>query len=124
MWDELRWVQNGYKIRASSGNTRCDVRTRFGGRNLAVRKHVVPETRSEANLLDEPESASGCVDAEAFAAAEPVVGILGERSRKLEAARHQHSFCSETTTVAGDKTAAIVGPETRLRPLKRVGSGA
>src|SRR6266511_5640649 len=38
MWDQLRWVQNGYKIRASSGNTRCEVRTRIGGRNLSVRK--------------------------------------------------------------------------------------
>src|SRR6266498_3643814 len=38
MWDQLRWVQNGYKFRASSGNTRCHVRTRFGGRNLAGRK--------------------------------------------------------------------------------------
>ncbi len=35
MWDQLRWVQNGYKIRASSGNTRCEVRTRFGGRYWA-----------------------------------------------------------------------------------------
>ncbi len=33
-------------------------------------------------------------------------------------------FGSSATTVAGDKTAAIVGPETRLRPLKQVGSGA
>src|SRR6266511_5468329 len=31
MWDQLRWVQNGYKIRASSGNTRWMFEPDFGG---------------------------------------------------------------------------------------------
>jgi hypothetical protein len=57
----------------------------------AIAEHASPdeefvgpiETRAESNRLDDANPLSGGVDPEAFAAAQPVVAIPSERSRKL-----------------------------------------
>jgi hypothetical protein len=53
------------------------------------------EPRAEPNRLDQAKTPSRRVDAEAFAATEPVVVIPREVSGKLEVARHQHSLLRE-----------------------------
>jgi hypothetical protein len=53
------------------------------------------EPRAEPNRLDQAKTPSRRVDAEALAAAEPVVVIPREGSGKLELARHQHSLLRE-----------------------------
>jgi len=59
--DQLRRVQNGYKIRVSSGNTQGEVRVRFRGRDwdrtgLEHAAHGTPNAQTFANTSDWPDA--------------------------------------------------------------------